>query len=307
MRAPGDVLNDRNAGVTKFCLTLEELRRTEAGRVRTAKEMLDVFFPRDGAGKVTEDRMFLHIPPPVRGPIISGWKIRGPKSAARDTDEKVRLVVQDALLAGDVDEAMFEAGIDAQTLIDWIPLPEWWSFWRGGKLTGFAVQRALATARELQLFDDRWFLLNIEGRGGKLKGTDTVCDTLSKDQIVGWLRKVHESGDGSPSGLVNALGWETLLAKTSQEALLFAIDALAKKLMLDASAAAGATEAPARPDQLAIPEIPGPPPSVKSPQEPATWSDIPASEPTPISEPAPSARLLGDPSKPPPLPLKKKA
>ena len=27
-------------------------------------------------------------------------------------------------------------------------------------------------------------LNNVQGRGGKLKGTDVVCDTLSKDQIV---------------------------------------------------------------------------------------------------------------------------
>jgi hypothetical protein len=301
------VLNDRHAGVTKFCLALEQLRRTDAGRVRTAKEMLEFFLPRDEGGKVTEDRVFVHIPPGVRGTIIAGWKIRGPKSAVRDGDEKVRLVLQDALLAGDLDEAMFETGIDPATLIDWVPLNMWWTFWRSGKLTGFAVQRALATARELGLFDDRWFLLNVDGRAGKLKGTDTICDTLPKDQIVAWLRKVHESGDGTPAGIVTALGWETILAKTSQEALLFAIDALAKKLMLDGGSAS-ATEMPGRDDNVAVPDIPGFAP-VSSSQAPATWSDVPSTEPAHESEP-PSIRLIEEPAKvsqPPPLPPRKKA
>ncbi|MBX3259322.1 MAG: hypothetical protein KF782_06495 [Labilithrix sp.] len=254
-RAPGDVRNDRKNAVSRFCLTMEEHRRTEAGRVRTAREMVDFFFPRaDGAA---DDRIFLHIPPEVRGPIISGWGIRGAKSAVRDTDDKVRQVVADALAAGDVDEATFEEGVNAQTLVDWTPLTDWWSFWRTGKLTGVAIQKALAVGRELGLFDDRWFLLNLEGRGGKLKGTDTLCDTLSKDQIIGWMRKVHESGDGSPAGLVGALGWETILSKTSQEALLFALDALARKLGL-VSQHAMPTEMPGGSgDDVAVPEIPG--------------------------------------------------
>ncbi|MBX3213444.1 MAG: hypothetical protein KF850_15510 [Labilithrix sp.] len=254
-RAFGDVRNDRKNAVTKFCLAMEEHRRTEAGRVRTAREMVDFFFPRaDGSA---DDRLFLHIPPEVRGPIVSGWGVRGAKSAIRDDDDKVRQVVTDALAAGDIDEAIFEEGVTAQTLVDWAPLTDWWSFWRTGKLTGVAIQKALAVGRELGLFDDRWFLLNLEGRGGKLKGTDTLCDTLSKDQIVGWMRKVHESGDGSPAGLVGALGWETVLSKTSQEALLFALDALARKLGL-VSQHAMPTEMPGgASDDVAVPDIPG--------------------------------------------------
>jgi hypothetical protein len=212
--------------------------------VRTAKEMVDFFFPR--ANGVAEDRIFLHIPADVRGPIISHWGIRGAKSAIRDTDEKTRQVVQDALAAGDIDESIFEEGLTPQTLIDWVALDDWWTFWRTGKLTGVAIQKALAVARELALFDDRWFLLNVDGRGGKLKGTDTICDTLSKDQIIAWMRKVHESGDGSPAGLVAALGWETVLSKTSQEALLFALDAFAKKVGLVPGVVPAAPEAPSR-------------------------------------------------------------
>lgn len=257
-QAPGEVRNDRSNAVTKFCLAMEEHRRTEAGRVRTPREMLDFFFPRASGSAI--DRVFVHMPPAIRGPIISAWGIRGSKSAVRDTDEKVRAVVFDALAAGDIDEASFEEGVDAAVLVDWVPLAEWWQFWRSGKLTGPAIQKALAVARELGIFDDRWFLQNVDGRGGKLKGTDTLCDALSKDQIVAWMRKVHESGDGSPAGLVAALGWETILAKTPQEALLFALDALATKIGLVQS---GATEKPA-------------PPSVDVPV------DIPPSSPLPV-------------------------
>jgi hypothetical protein len=247
--------NDRTNAVTKFCLAMEEHRRTDAGRVRTAKEMLDVFFPRTADG--AQDKVFLHIPQDVRGPVISNWGIRGPRSANRDTDEKTKQVVADALAAGDIDEAMFEQGLDAQTLVDWIPLTEWWAFWRTGKLTGVAVQKALAVGRELQLFDDRWFLENVEGRGGKLKGTDTLCDTLSKDQIIGWIRNVHRTGDGSPAGLVSALGWETVLAKTSQEALLFSLDALAKKIgLVSADERPGVAVPDGIPADLEPPSIP---------------------------------------------------
>lgn len=219
--------NDRSQAVTKFCLAMEDHRRTEAGRVRTAREMVAWFFPYDESSAT--DKLFHHMPNEVRGPVLSTWGIRGGKAALKDDDAKVKSVIHDALVAGDIDEGTFEEGVTSQILVDWVPLPEWWSFWRQGKLTGVAIQKALATARELELIDDRWFLANVQGRGGKLKGTDVVCDTLSKDQIVAWVRKLHESGDGSPSGLVAALGWETILAKTAQEALLFALDAFAKK------------------------------------------------------------------------------
>lgn len=219
--------NDRNQAVTKFCLSMEEHRRTEVGRVRTAREFVANFFPHDESG--AQDKIFRTIPNEVRGPVLSNWGIRGGKAALKDDDEKVKSVVHDALVAGDIDEAIFEEGLTPQIVVDWVALSDWWSFWRHGKLTGVAIQKALATARELELIDDRWFLANVQGRGGKLKGTDVICDTLSKDQIVAWVRKLHESGDGSPAGLVGALGWETILAKTAQDALLFALDAFAKK------------------------------------------------------------------------------
>lgn len=232
--------NDPSRAVTKFCLAMEEHRRTDAGRVRTAKEFVATFFPWDQ--EQATDRLFHLMPREVRGPVLSGWGIRGAKAALKDDDERVRGVVHDALVAGDIDEAIFEQGVNAQILTDWISLGDWWRFWRNGKLTGIAVQKALATARELGLIDDKWFLLNVQGRGGKLKGTDVLCDTLTKDQIVAWMKKIHETGDGSPSGIIGALGWETVLAKTAQDALLFAVDELAKKVGLVEAPAAAAKQ-----------------------------------------------------------------
>lgn len=265
--------NDRNQAVTKFCLSMEEHRRTEAGRVRTAREFVANFFPYDESQAT--DKLFHLMPNEVRGPVLSQWGIRGGKAALKDDDAKVQHVVHDALVAGDIDESIFEEGVTPAILIDWIGLGDWWAFWRHGKLTGVAIQKALFTARELEIIDDRWFLNNVQGRGGKLKGTDVVCDTLSKDQVVAWMRKLHETGDGSPAGLVASLGWEMILAKTAQDALLFALDAFAKKAQLVPEAAeAPAKDAPAPssqgggggkpPEQLkqdsgfpiAIPEIP---------------------------------------------------
>lgn len=255
---------------------MEEHRRTDGGRVRTAKEFVANFFPYDERGST--DKIFKTIPNDVRGPILSTWGIRGGKAALKDDDEKVRSVVHDALVAGDIDEGTFEDGVTAQILVDWIALADWWAFWRNGKLTGVAIQRALATARELELIDDRWFLANIQGRGGKLKGTDVVCDTLGKDQIVAWIRKLHESGDGSPAGLVAALGWETVLAKTAQDALLFALDAFAKKAGLVADGTAPAREVEAEKATSAISAV----------------ASASASAPTKKEEPAPAP--LGTPT-----------
>ena len=222
--------NDRALALSAFCLELEALRRTPEGRVRSAPAFLEFYFHREG-GSVT-DRLFVHLPQERRGPIVAGWRIRGLKAALRDDDERVKAVVLDALEAGDLDSAMFEEGVAPDVLIDYVPLDEWWSFWRGTALPNAAVQKALATARAMHLVDDAWFLENVEGRGGRVKGTDAVCDTLTKDEITGWIRGVHASGDASPAGLVAARGWENVLAKTSPEALLTALDAFARKVHL---------------------------------------------------------------------------
>jgi hypothetical protein len=282
--------NDRDNAVTRFCLSLEEFRRTDEGRVRDAKALVQHFFPYD-AEKV-DDRLFPLIPKEVRGKVLAGWGIRGLKSALRDDDDRVRMTVHDALVAGDIDEATFEEGLTAEVLVDWVSLSDWWSFWRGKTLPLPAVRRALAFGRELRLFDDRWFLLHVEGRGGKLIGTDAICDTLSKETVIAWLRAIHASGDGSPTGIVAALGWEKILSTTSHEALLFALDALAREVGLvptnpdadpDATTAprlpSGAPPAPDTP--VAAPAVPEPP------RGPALAAPPPPPRPRPSSIPAP--------------------
>jgi len=227
--------NDRALALSAFCLEIEKHRRTPEGRVRNAEAFLHFYFPRQGDGSAATDRVFLHLPREVRGPVLAGWRIRGLKAALRDDDERVKTVVLDALEAGDLDSNMFEEGIAPDKLIDYAPLDEWWSFWRGTAVPNAAVQKALFTARSMHLIDDRWFLDNVAGRGGKLKGTDAVCDTLTKDDIVGWLRGIHTSADGSPAGVVAARGWDNVLAKTAPEALLAALDAFARKVHLTPS------------------------------------------------------------------------
>ena len=244
--------NDRQNAVTKFCLAMEAFRRTEPGRVKNAKDLVDHFFPHDAAMAV--DKLFVHLPREVRAPLVAGWGIRGAKAALRDDDERIRNVVHDAMLAGDIDVSIFEEGLTPGILTDWVPLGDWWSFWRSGKVSGVPAQKALATARELGLFDDRWFLENLDGRGGRLKGTDAIADTLSKEQIVSWVRGIHGSGDGSPTGVVAALGWDVILARTAQEALMFALDALAKKLGL--SEAPGPVVRKNEVPGIAIPDFP---------------------------------------------------
>ena len=261
--------NDRQDGVTKFCLAMEQFRRTEPGRVKNAKDLVDTFFPHD-QGKAT-DKLFVHFPPEVRAPIVAGWGIRGAKAALRDDDDRIRGVVHDAILAGDIDANIIEQGVQPQLIADWVPLADWWAFWRSGKVSGIPAQKALATARELGLFDDRWFLENLEGRGGRLKGTDTIADTLSKEQIVAWVRGLHASGDGSPAGIVAALGWDVILTKTAQEALLFALDALVKKLGL--VVAKGSVPRDSEVPGIAIPDFPLEEKGVSEPEEPVNVSD----------------------------------
>jgi hypothetical protein len=108
-------------------------------------------------------------------------------------------------------------------------LADWWRFWRGGKHTKYSIQRALETAYDLELLDARWFLDTLESGGGKLHGTDVLVEGMSKTELADWIKKIHESGDGSPRGLLNALGWPTLVAKTSNAVLLSAMDAFAQK------------------------------------------------------------------------------
>ena len=222
--------NDLSAAVPKFCLALEEHRRLPEGRVRTSQEFLATFFPHDD--KTCSDRIFKYLPNEVRGPIIAAWGVRGIKAALRDTDEKVLMVMHDALVAGDVDHVAFEDALSPETIVRWVPLSDLWTFWRGGKVSKQALHKALATAYELYLFDARWFLDTIQAKGGSLRSTDVLADGLTKDDLTQWIRRVHETGDGTPKGLIAALGWEKIVAKTQNEVLVAVIDAMVVKVGL---------------------------------------------------------------------------
>jgi hypothetical protein len=237
--------NDLSAAVPKFCLALEEHRRTPEGRVRTSQELLASFFPHDE--KVCTDRIFKYLPQEVRGPITAAWGIRGIKAALRDSDEKVQTVVHDALVAGDLDHVAFEDGLAPETLVRWVPLGDLWSFWRGGKLTKQALHKALSTAYELYLFDARWFLDTINAKGGSIRGTDVLSDGLSKDDLTQWIRRIHETGDGTPKGIVAALGWDKIVNKTANEVLISVLDAMVTKVGL---VVAAKESSPKLPDDL---------------------------------------------------------
>jgi hypothetical protein len=219
--------NDLNAAVTKFCLALEKDRRTPEGRIRSEHDFREHFFPYDEA--LSRDRILKFLPREIRGPIVASWGIRGRKAAMRDDDARVRAVVHDAFVAGDIDDQTFEDGVSADIVISWAELADWWKFWRGGKHTKYSIQRALETGYDLGLFDARWFFDVLESGGGKLHGTDVLVEGMSKTELADWIKKIHESGDGSPKGLLTALGWPTLVAKTSNAVLLSAIDAFAHK------------------------------------------------------------------------------
>ena len=231
--------NDLGAALVRFCVAIEEHRRTPEGRVRTPVQFLAHFFATDGGAP--KDEVFRHMPKEVRGPMLSGWGIRGAKAALRDDDDKVVTVVADALAAGDLDEGAFESALTPDKLLAWIPLGNFWGFWRAGLASGAitksALLRAFTSAYELRLLDAKTFFDNLKSRGGA--ATDVLGAAFTKDDLVEWVRRVHASGDGSPKGLLEAVGWEKIVAKAPTEALLGALDALAAKL--------GLAEAPAPP------------------------------------------------------------
>jgi len=235
----------------RFCVAIEEHRRTPDGRVRTPAQFLAHFFSTESG--TPKDEVFRHMPKEVRGPILSAWGIRGAKAALRDDDAKVASVVHDALSAGDLDDATFESALTADKLLAWIPLASFWSFWRAGAITRPALLRALSTAYELRLLDARVFFETLKSRGGELTGTDVLGNAFNKDDLIEWMRKVHAGGDGSPKGILEAVGWEKIALKAPTEALLGALDALAVRLGLAEAAA------PAEPATAATPVVEPPP------------------------------------------------
>lgn len=280
--------NDLSAAVPKFCLALEEHRRTPDGRVRTSQELLTSFFPHDE--KVSTDKLFKYLPNEVRGPIIAAWGIRGIKAALRDDDDRIQQVVYDALVAGDVDHSAFEEGLSPETLVRWVPLGDLWSFWRGGKLTKQAIHKALATAYELYLFDARWFLDALHSKGGALKGTNVLSEGLTKDELTQWIHRIHETADGTPKGLVAALGWDKIVTKTPNDVLVAVLDAMVTKvgLVIAAGREPPRESTPKLPDAPAKPEAKPEPPA-----PPATSSAVTAAPPgdAPLPPPPPPGEL----------------
>jgi len=230
--------NDSTAPLVRFCVALETYRRTPEGRVRGERELVGHFFPHDG--KAARDELFRFVPREIRGPILSGWKIRGPKTALADDDAKVLKVVHDALVAGDVDAAAVEAAFSPALLLAWVPLASWWAFWRAGALSERAIGKALAMAYDLGLLEAAWFLANLEAPvTGSLapgvapkRGIEVLADGLSKADLTEWMRGIHERGDGSPRGLVAALGWDRIVRQTRAPLLLAALDRWASKVGL---------------------------------------------------------------------------
>lgn len=219
--------NDLDHPVAKLCLVLEEDRRTPSGRIRSSKQFREHYFTFDDSR--AEDRIFRHLPADVRGPIIAAWGIRGPRSASKDTDERVKMVVQDAFLAGDIDDFLFEEGLNPALIIRWGDLTEWWSFWRRGPITRHAMRKALETGFGLGLFDATWFVENLRSKGGTLQGTDVIADGLSKGELATWIRAVYKSGDSTASGLIGALGWDSLANRLPDDAILHVLDTLAER------------------------------------------------------------------------------
>jgi hypothetical protein len=184
------------------------------------------------------------MPREVRGPVLAAWGIRGAKAAVRDDDDKVQSVVHDALVAGDIDHGAFEEGLSPELIVGWVAPPSLWGFWRGGKPTKPSIEKALVTGYELGLFDAKWLFCTLESGGGKLRGTDVLAAGLTKADLTAWVGRVHESGDGTPRGLLEALGWETVVSRTSNDVLIAVLDALAAKVgLVKSSETATGTEA----------------------------------------------------------------
>jgi hypothetical protein len=249
-----DARNDLKAPLTKLCLALETARRTdEHARVAGSQEFLAFFFPHDESAAT--DRLFCHLPKDVRGPLLTSWGIRGKKSALRDSDNKVQAVVHDALLSGDIDHVAVEQAITPELLIKWVPLSDWWSFWRSGKLDKRVLHYALTLAYDQGQFDAPWLLGALQV--GEQTGIEALACFLSKDDLTRWLKGIHASGDGSPAGMLSAIGWSTVIEKTDMNVLLAVLDAFAVRQSLSLSSLAAppppTTERRLDTEQLVVP------------------------------------------------------
>lgn len=296
--------NNLDHPVTKLCLVLEEDRRTPSGRIRSSKQFREHYFPYDE--RSCDDRIFVTMPTDVRGPIVAAWGIRGPRSAIKDTDDRVRNVVHDAFLALDIDDFLFEEGLLPVVLMRWGDLNDWWTFWRRGPITRHAMRKALETGYDLGLFDSLWFVDNLRSRGGTLEGTDVIAEGLSKAEMTDWIRAVYRGGDSSAEGLIRALGWELLANKLPDDAVLHLLDQLAEKVGLTGTARPR-TEPPVETtaDDSETPDRPTPVPGEPTPPSgfPAAMTPVRRSEPPAYGEPGPRRGYTATlPAVPPPMP-----
>ncbi len=214
----------------RFCLALEEFRRTPEGRVRTSEEFLQSFFPHDA--EIVADQILRYIPRETRAKIIAGWKIRGPKTALRDDDVKVERVVYDHLVSGDIDHVAFESGIAPEVVIQSVPLTEWWLFWRTGKLSASVLVHALTVAREQKLFDAKWFLDHLVASEGDATGIDVFAPKLSKEDLTAWVRAIATTSNATAEGIIGALGWDKVFSTLTVSTLLILLDALITRIGL---------------------------------------------------------------------------
>ena len=186
--------------------------------MRTAEEFLTHFFPHNS--KTSTDRIFRMMPIDVRAPILTAWGVRGRKSAFRDDDAKVHGPSSTTLSSG---PATSTPACSRSALAG----GHRHALGRPGRLVGVLARRqrssrtpllkALETAYELNLFDADWFLDNLRGNGGKLRGTDVLAEGLSKADLTEWVRNIHQTQDGSAKGLIAALGWDQIAAETADE------------------------------------------------------------------------------------------
>lgn len=198
--------------------------------MRTSEEFLASFFPHDS--EIVADQLFRYISREHRAKIISGWKIRGPKTALLDDDVKTEKVVYDHLIAGDIDHVIVEEGVSPEVLIESVPLTEWWIFWRTGKLSAPVLVHALEVARTQKLYDAKWFLEHVVAGEGDAKGIDVMAPKLSKEDLTAWVRAIASQSNATPDGIMNALGWDKAFATLGVSTLLILLDALITRIGL---------------------------------------------------------------------------
>ena len=182
-------------------------------------------------------RFFKYLPNDVRGPIIAAWGIRGIKAALRDDDDKVQSVVYDALVAGDIDHVAFEDGLARRD-----PRP----LGAARRLVGVLARRQADQASHpqgavhgLRALSLRRPLVSRHDPGqGRLDQGDRR--PRRRPDEGGPHRRGSAAftrpADGTPKGIVAALGWDKIVAKTANEVLIAVLDAMVAKVGLVLSA-----------------------------------------------------------------------